>query len=73
MKKENLTYKVRLKKYRSYREAEGKIAPNIINRNFTATKPDQKWTTAITEFYLFERKVHLSPILDMYNGEIISY
>lgn len=41
-KEENLTYKVRLKKYRSYKGTEGKIAPNIIKRNFTATKPDQK-------------------------------
>lgn len=65
--------KVRLKKYRSYRGTEGKIAPNIIKRNFTATKPDQKWTTDITEFHLFGRKVYLSPILDMYNGEIVSY
>lgn len=73
MKEENLTCKVRLKKYRSYRGTEGKIAPNIIKRNFTATKPDQKWTTDITEFYLFGRKVYLSLILDMYNGEIVSY
>ena len=73
MKEENLTCKVRLKKYRSYRGTEGKIAPNIIKRNFTATKPDQKWTTDITEFHVFGRKVYLSPILDMYNGEIVSY
>ena len=73
MKEENLTCKVRLKKYRSYRGSEGKIAPNMIKRNFTATKPDQKWTTDITEFHLFGRKVYLSPILDMYNGEIVSY
>ena len=49
MKEENLTCKVRLKKYRSYRGSEGKIAPNMIKRNFTATKPDQKWTTDITD------------------------
>ena len=73
MKEENLICKVRLKKYRSYRGSEGKIAPNMIKRNFTATKPDQKWTTDITEFHLFGRKVYLSPILDMYNGEIVSY
>lgn len=73
MKEENLTCKVRLKKYRSYRGTEGKIAPNIIKRNFTATKPDQKWTTDITEFHLFGRKVYLSPILDLYNVEIVSY
>ena len=42
MKEENLTCKVRLKKYRSYRSTEGKIVPNIIKRNFAATKPDQK-------------------------------
>ena len=73
MKEENLTCKVQLKKYRSYRGTEGKVAPNIIKRNFTATKPDQKWTTDITEFHVFGRKVYLSPILDLYNGEIVSY
>ena len=43
MKEENLTCKVRLKKYHSYRGTEGKIAPNIIKRNFTATKPDHSY------------------------------
>ena len=64
---------VRIKKYRSYRGETGKLAPNIINRNFHAEKPNQKWTTDITEFALFGKKLYLSPILDMYNGEIISY
>ena len=73
MKEEKLTCKVRMKKYRSYRGECGKIAPNIINRNFRTDRPNQKWTTDITEFHLFGRKLYLSPILDMYNGEIISY
>lgn len=73
MKEEKLTCKVRMKKYRSYRGECGKIAPNIINRRFIADHPDQKWTTDITEFQLFGRKLYLSPVLDMYNGEIISY
>ena len=73
MKEEGLTCKVRLKKYRSFRGTEGKITPNIINRNFTAIKPDQKWTTDITEFHLFGRKVYLSPILEIYNGEIVTH
>ncbi len=73
MKAERLTCKVRMKKYRSYRGECGKIAPNIINRNFRADRPNQKWTTDITEFHLFGRKLYLSPVLDMYNGEIISY
>ena len=73
MKEECLTSKVRMKKYRSYRGQVGKAAPNIIQRNFSATKPNQKWTTDITEFALFGKKLYLSPILDMFNGEIISY
>lgn len=64
---------VRIKKYRSYKGEIGKIAPNIIQRDFSATAPNQKWTTDITEFALFGTKLYLSPILDMYNGEIISY
>lgn len=64
---------VRIKKYRSYRGEIGKVAPNLIQRDFTATAPNQKWTTDITEFSLFGTKIYLSPILDMYNSEIISY
>lgn len=64
---------VRIKKYRSYKGETGKIAPNIIGRDFNATEPNQKWTTDITEFSLFGSKLYLSPVLDMYNGEIVSY
>lgn len=64
---------VRIKKYRSYKGETGKIAPNIIERDFNATEPNQKWATDITEFSLFGSKLYLSPILDMYNGEIVSY
>ena len=64
---------VRMKKYRSYKGQVGKIAPNLLQRNFKAEKSNQKWTTDITEFSLFGTKLYLSPILDMYNGEIVSY
>lgn len=64
---------VRIKKYRSYKGEVGKIVPNILKRDFNTTAPNQKWTTDITEFALFGTKLYLSPILDMYNGEIISY
>lgn len=73
MKQEHLTCRVRMKKYRSYKGERGKIAPNLLKRKFQARKPNKKWTTDITEFHLFGRKLYLSPILDMYNGEIISY
>ena len=73
MKQLNLKCVVRMKKYRSYRGQVGKIAPNLINRDFHAEAPNQKWTTDVTEFSLFGKKIYLSPILDMYNSEIISY
>lgn len=73
MKALGLKCMVRMKKYRSYKGEVGKIAPNVINRNFTAAKVNQKWTTDITEISLHGEKLYLSPILDMYNSEIISY
>lgn len=73
MKELNLICKVRMKKYKSYKGEVGKIAANIINRDFKAENPNEKWVTDITEFSLFGKKLYLSPILDLYNREIISY
>jgi len=73
MKQDNLTCQLRRKKYRSYRGQEGRIAPNLLKRDFKARQPNLKWTTDITEFALFGQKLYLSPILDLFNGEIISY
>ena len=64
---------VRVKKYRSYKGQQGKIAPNILQRNFKAVAPNQKWATDITEFNVSGNKLYLSPIIDLYNQEIISY
>lgn len=61
------------RKYRSYRGEVGRTAPNIIDRNFHADLPNQKWTTDVTQVCIHDVKTYLSPILDMYNGEIISY
>lgn len=73
MKQFGLLCKVRMKKYRSYRGDVGTVAPNLLNRNFKAEAPNCKWVTDVTEFSLFGIKLYLSPILDLYNGEIISY
>ena len=59
--------------YRSYKGELGKIAPNVINRNFHTMAPDQKWATDVTQVKIKDRWVYLSPILDMFNGEIVSY
>lgn len=73
MKKLGLQCFVRMKKYKSYKGETGKICGNILNREFTADKPNQKWVTDVTEFKLFGTKVYLSPIIDLFNGEVISY
>ena len=73
MKECGLICVIRRKKYRSYKGEIGKIAPNVLERNFYAEKPNQKWVTDVTEFAVNDKKVYLSPILDLYNGEIVSY
>lgn len=64
---------IRVKKYKSYKGENGKIAPNILERNFKAEAPYQKWATDITEFNVAGSKLYLSPIIDLFNQEIISY
>jgi len=64
---------IRVKKYKSYKGEHGKIAPNILARNFKAVAPNQKWATDITEFNVSCQKLYLSPIIDLFNQEIISY
>jgi len=73
MKKLGLKCLVRMKKYKSYKGTVGKIAPNHLDRQFTADAPNEKWVTDITEFKLFGEKLYLSPVLDLFNGEIITY
>lgn len=73
MKELGLKCLVRMKKYKSYKGTVGKTAPNHLDRQFTAEEPNQKWVTDITEFKLFGEKLYLSPVLDLFNGEIITY
>jgi transposase InsO family protein len=60
-------------KYHSYKGAVGKIADNVIDRDFSTTKPLQKWTTDVSQFNFAWGKCYLSPILDMHTNEIVSY
>ena len=60
-------------KYHSYKGEVGKIADNIINRDFSTERPLEKWTTDISQFNLPWGKCYFSPILDMNTNEIISY
>lgn len=60
-------------KYHSYKGEVGKVADNILKRDFYAAKPFEKLTTDVTEFKVCDDKVYLSPVMDLYNREIISY
>jgi putative transposase len=64
---------IRVKKYKSYKGQHGKIAPNTLAKKFKATAMYQKWVTDITAFKVAGKKVYLSPIMDLFNREIISY
>jgi transposase InsO family protein len=74
MKSLNLKGKTRKnEKYHSYKGDVGKVAENLLQRNFTASKPFEKLTTDVTQFNVCDDKVYLSPVMDLYNREIVSY
>lgn len=73
MKEVGIKSLVRIKKYQSYKGQQGRIARNLLKRNFKARKPYQKWVTDVTEFAVAGKKLYFSPVLDLYNSEIVSY
>ena len=74
MNEEQLIVKAaRKRKYNSYK---GEITPevdNIIKRDFSAKKPNEKWLTDITEFHIPAGKIYLSPIIDCFDGMVVSW
>ena len=63
----------RRKRYNSFKGEVGTIAPNLLTRDFMATGPNQKWVTDVTEFTVGDRKVYLSPVMDLFDRQIIGY
>jgi transposase InsO family protein len=63
---------VRIVKYRSYKGTVGKVAPNVLNRNFIANKPLEKLTTDISQVKIGSDKCYISPVIDMFNGEVLA-
>ena len=59
--------------YHSYKGEVGKVAGNLLNRDFNAGNAFEKLATDVTQFKVKDRKVYLSPIMDLYNNEITSY
>lgn len=74
MKEDKLT--VKLRKTRKYNSYKGEISPaveNVVNRNFHAEQPNQKWLTDITEFSIRAGKVYLSPVIDCFDGMPVAW
>lgn len=65
-----------LRKRRRYGSYMGEISPapdNLLNRDFTASAPNRKWLTDITEFQIPAGKVYLSPMIDCFDGLVVSW
>jgi transposase InsO family protein len=64
---------VKLKKYKSYKGEVGRTAPNRLNRKFKAKRARHKLVTDVTEFKVGGKKLYLSPVMDLHNGEILAW
>lgn len=54
-------------------QSDGRIAPNLLNREFTATKPNQKWVTDITQYRVGDQRLYLSAIMDLCGKDIVAF
>ena len=73
MQSMKLKSRIRIAKYRSYRGQVGRVADNVLQRQFESNQPNQKRDTDVTEFNVRGEKLYLSPIMDLFNGEIIAF
>lgn len=64
---------VRPKKYRSFKGEVGQAAAHTLQREFQASGANQKWVTDVTEFNVGGERLYLSPVLDLYNAEIVAF
>ena len=72
MQKYNLLSDVRRKKYRNYSTCLHKY-DNLLNRNFKADKPNQKWVTDVSYIHTKQGVLYLSIIRDLYDNSIVAY
>jgi putative transposase len=63
----------RRKRFTTWRGDLGIAAPNTLNRAFSASHPNEKWVTDVTEFRIGEDRLYLSPVMDLYDRQIIAY
>lgn len=72
MQKYSLSSVVRRKKYRNYGEYLHRY-PNLLNRDFRADRPNQKWVTDISYIHTKQGVLYLSVIRDLYDNSIVAY
>lgn len=74
MKEESLSVKIKKTgKYNSYAGEITPAVPNLLNRDFKADCPNEKWLTDITEFAIPAGKIYLSPIIDCFDGMVVTW
>lgn len=73
MRELKLASNLRPKKYQSWKGPCGHTSANVLQRNFQASEPNQKWVSDVTEFSLGGGKVYLSPLMDLFNREIVAW
>lgn len=73
MREEGLRCRIRRKRYSSYRGEQGEAAENVLDRDFAAEAPMTKLVTDVTEFKVAGAKAYLSPVMDLFNNEIVAW
>ena len=73
MREEGLFCKIRRRRYSSYRGEQGKVAGNLLGRDFRSDDPMRKLVTDVTEFRQPWGKAYLSPVMDLFNNEIVAW
>lgn len=61
------------RRYSAYCGEIGQAPENLLARNFRSCRPNEKWLTDITEFQLQAGKVYLSPVIDCFDGKVVSW
>ena len=73
MREEGLLCRIRRKRYSSYKGGQGKTARNVLDRDFSSDAPMRKLVTDVTEFSQPWGKAYLSPVMDLFNNEIVAW
>lgn len=73
MREEGCRCRIRRRRYSSYKGEVGRVAGNVLNREFEADAPMTKLVTDVTEFKVAGAKAYLSPVMDLFNNEIVAF